>query len=215
MPDIASILGICGALLLGAASPGPSFVLVARTSVTQSARHGLAAAIGMGLGGVAFGLLALLGLHALMARAESFYLLLRVLGGLYLFYLAYRLWRGAAEPFVVEGAGEDRRGGLVRTFALGLAVQLSNPKTLIVYGSIFAAMMPAAPPPSFFVVLLPLVFIIEAGWYACVAVVFAAGARQKWLLSSKPWIDRAAGSWIGVLGGRIVFDAFRVASKWL
>ena len=45
--------GILGALLIGAISPGPSFVLVARTSIALSRRDGLAAALGMGLGSVA------------------------------------------------------------------------------------------------------------------------------------------------------------------
>lgn len=42
---------ILGTLLIGAASPGPSFVLVSRIAVTDSRLNGLTAALGMGLGG--------------------------------------------------------------------------------------------------------------------------------------------------------------------
>lgn len=51
MSEIAVILGILGALLIGAMSPGPSFIVVSRIGMTSSRRNGIAAALGMGLGG--------------------------------------------------------------------------------------------------------------------------------------------------------------------
>ncbi len=53
-----SILSILGALSIGAMSPGPSFVMVVRVSVAASRRDGLAAALGMGFGGLLFAALA-------------------------------------------------------------------------------------------------------------------------------------------------------------
>ncbi|HWT19358.1 MAG TPA: LysE family translocator, partial [Variovorax sp.] len=38
------LLGIAGAMIVGAMSPGPSFVMVARTAVSSSRGDGLAAA---------------------------------------------------------------------------------------------------------------------------------------------------------------------------
>lgn len=49
-----AVLSIAGAIALGAISPGPSFVLVARTAVARSRTDGLATALGMGVGGVFF-----------------------------------------------------------------------------------------------------------------------------------------------------------------
>ena len=60
---------ILGAFLIGAISPGPSFVLVARISIARSRRDGLAAALAMGVGGVILGGLALVGLRALLLQA--------------------------------------------------------------------------------------------------------------------------------------------------
>ena len=59
-----AVLAIAGAIAVGAASPGPSFVMVVRTAIAKSRRDGIAAALGMGTGGVAFCLMALLGLQA-------------------------------------------------------------------------------------------------------------------------------------------------------
>ncbi|TWB19038.1 threonine/homoserine/homoserine lactone efflux protein [Nitrospirillum amazonense] len=95
---LASLIPILVALLLGAMAPGPSFVLVTRTAVTQSRRNGLAAAVGMGVGGTFFGTLALLGLTALLTQVAWLNMALRLAGGLYLLYLALRMWRGAGTP---------------------------------------------------------------------------------------------------------------------
>jgi threonine/homoserine/homoserine lactone efflux protein len=69
-----SLAALLGALALGAMSPGPSFVLVARTAVARSRAHGLAAALGMGIGGVIFSVLVVLGLHAALSNVPRLYL---------------------------------------------------------------------------------------------------------------------------------------------
>jgi threonine/homoserine/homoserine lactone efflux protein len=51
MDSSVAVLAALGAILLGAISPGPSFVLVARTAVAVSRRDALATALGMGAGG--------------------------------------------------------------------------------------------------------------------------------------------------------------------
>ena len=204
--SVLALSSILGALAIGAISPGPSFVLVARTSIAVARRAGLAAALGMGVGGVAFATLALLGLHALLTQVGWLYLALKIAGGLYLVHLAVRIWRAAPEPIrVPDGAAEAN--GALRSFRIGLATQISNPKTAIVYGSIFAALLPASPPAWILLALPPAVFLVETGWYAVVAVAFSAGRPRTAYLRSKAWIDRLAASVIGALGIRLVVEA--------
>lgn len=68
-----AILGILGTLCLGAMSPGPSFVVVARIAVTGSRADGFAAALGMGVGGLFFGCLAAFGLHVVLMHTAWAY----------------------------------------------------------------------------------------------------------------------------------------------
>jgi threonine/homoserine/homoserine lactone efflux protein len=206
---IVAVVGILGALVVGIVSPGPSFVLVARTAVAVSRRDGIAAALGMGLGGVFFASLALVGLQAVLAQIGWLYLGLKLLGGLYLLYLAVGLWRGAADPIALADRSERGRGGWLRSFRLGLATQLSNPKTAVVYGSVFAALLPADPSATIYALLLPPIFILETGWYAVVAAVFSAGRPRAVYLSSKRWIDRVAGSVMAALGLRLIVETSR------
>ncbi len=199
-----AILAILGAIAIGAISPGPSFVLVARTAVAQSRRAGLAAAAGMGTGSVILATLALIGLQALLAEAGWLAAGLKLAGGLYLLYLAVRLWRGAATPMAM-GAVLD--GGGTRAFWLALGTQLSNPKALLFYATIVAALLPAAPPAWLGPVLLPLIFAVEAGWYTVVAVAFSSARPRAAYLRAKAAIDRVAATVMAALGLRLMVGA--------
>lgn len=205
----AALLGILGTLAIGAMSPGPSFVFVVRTAVARSRGAGIAAAVGMGVGGVVFAGFALLGLRAFLAEAGWLYLVLKIAGGGYLIYLGYRLWRGADQPLRVEEPDGSAFGGFSRALLLGLATQLANPKAAVVYASIFAALLPARPPLWLDLTLLPMVFLIECGWYAIVATAFSARRPRSLYLRSKGWIDRIAGTLLGLLGAKLAVEAVR------
>lgn len=209
MDPFVAVLGILAAITVGAASPGPSFVLVARVAVAQSRRDGLAAALGMGVGGVILGGLALLGLQALLAQSGWLYAGLKLLGGLYLLYLGLMIWRGAAQPIQALPAAASSAAGFARSFLLALMTQVSNPKAIAVYGSIFAALLPEQV-PAWVLVALPLgLFVIEAGWYAIVACAFSAERPRAAYLQGKLWADRLAAAVMGALGLRLLAEATR------
>ena len=209
MQGIVPFLGIVAAIAVGAASPGPSFVHVARTAIALSRADGLAAALGMGIGGIVFAGLALLGLQAVLAQTAWLYAVLKLAGGLYLLHLALRLWRGAGDDVNVTGDVVERPPGLRRSFARGLAVQISNPKAAVVYGGIFAALLPPAPPAWMFAALPPAILLIESGWYTAVALAFSADRPRAAYLRAKRRVDRLAGSVIGLLGLRLLVESGR------
>lgn len=210
MTAFAVLLSILAAISIGAVSPGPSFVLVSRISVASSRAHGLASALGMGVGGALFAALAVLGLTALLLQFEWLYLLLKILGGAYLVYIAIRIWRGASEALKLSNSNETRSGiSVSRAFLLGLITQLSNPKTSIVYASIFAAFMPPSPPLWLLLALPPMLFCVEAGWYAVVAFAFSGSRARLAYARLKLWIDRGAGAVMGALGLKLMAEAIK------
>lgn len=200
-----SLSSIAAALLVGAASPGPSFLMVSHISMTRSRKAGLMAALGMGTGGLAFALLALAGLAALITQVPLLHMALQVAGGLYLAFMASKLWFGASKPLdMVNGAAVPI--SLQRVYLTAFLTQISNPKTAVVYASIFAALLPATPQPLMFALLPAVVFTVEAGWYALVAMVFSAPLpRQAYLAAKKP-LDRVAALVLGGLGLRLAFE---------
>jgi len=206
MTPLLSALSIAAALLIGAISPGPSFVYVSQTALATSRRHGVSAAAGMGLGGAVFASLALLGLVALLHEVTWLYLLSKIAGGLYLLMLAARMWRGAHDS-LIDGPGVPGPRSTWRLFTLAAVTQVSNPKTAVVYGSVFAALLPARA-PIWLIVLLPLVvFAVEAGWYCTVAVALSAPRPRRVYLRYKPRVDRCAASVLGALGVSLAADA--------
>ncbi len=210
MTWILALTAILGALLVGAVSPGPSFVQVARVSVAGGRAEGIATAVGMGVGAAFFGVIALLGLHGVLAQVPWLYMILKVAGGLYLLHLAWGLFRGARQPLSVTVEDGRHRRGLVKTFLIGLSVQLSNPKIALVFAGVFAALMPSDTPPAWvFFVLPPLILIQETAWYAIVAAVFSSPRPRAAYLRAKMWIDGAAGTAMAALGLRLIWEAVR------
>lgn len=208
MELFAAILSSAVALTLGAMSPGPSFILVARTSLAVSRRDGLAAAVGIGVGGVFFSAIALFGLLAILTAIPWLYLALKILGGAYLIYLGYRILRGAKQPLVLESASLQTHSTQAwRSFVLGLVTQVSNPKTAIIYASVFASLLPHDIPPLALVVLPIMVFAIETIWYSVVALALSSPSPRARYLASKSWIDRTAGTIMSLLGVKLIFEA--------
>ncbi|AOJ36221.1 LysE family translocator [Burkholderia metallica] len=207
MTASAAVLAILAALFLGAMIPGPSFVLVARNSIGLSRRDGLATALGMGIGGIVFGGVALAGLYTLLQAVEWLYVGLKVAGGAYLIYMASKIWRGADRPIAMDDPQAMAGGSARKSFLTGLTTQLSNPKTAIWYGSIFAALLPQHPPVWCYLALPPLVFGVEFGWYTIVALCFSTRRPRELYLRAKKWVDRVAAGAITLLGLRLILNA--------
>lgn len=206
-----SLAGILGALLIGAMSPGPSFVLVARTSIAVSRADGLYMALGMGVGAVVFAVLVLVGLQALLATVPWIYLSLKILGGLYLIYIALQIWADAKQPMAVADRRDTRPQNAARSFLLALFTQLSNPKAVVIYGSIFAALLPPDMPLPALLALPFLIFVVEAGWYTAVAIALSSPSSSAFYLGSKLHIDRFASLIMGALGIKLLVDAKQIS----
>lgn len=185
-------------------SPGPTSIYVAKNSIAISRKHGLYTAFGTGTGAAIFGLLAVLGLQALLLAVPSAYLALKICGGLYLLWLAFKIIKHAKEPIEVDQAVSSQMS-LRRAFTTGLITQLANPKIAIVLASIFTALLPKEIPTYYYFVLPLLCFFIDAGWCSLVAVALSAEKPRRVYLKFKAVFDRAAGVVMTVLGLKLIF----------
>lgn len=209
MHELAILFSILGVFLLGAISPGPSFVVVSRIAISGSRADGVMAAIGMGIGGFLFACIAVAGLTAILMQVEWLNLALRLAGGAYLVWLGVNIWRAAPEPIAVAETATGRSSTLWKSLLRGLFVQLSNPKTAIFYASMFAALLPSPTPSWMLLALPPLLFLNEFIWYTIVALGFSSRRPKAAYLRSKVWIDRAAGMVVGALGVKLMTDSVR------
>lgn len=185
-------------------SPGPTFIYVAKNSIAISRQHGLFTALGTGTGAALFGFLAVIGLQAVLLAVPSAYLALKICGGLYLLWLAYKIIKHAKEPMQTT-AGQVKPMSYAQAYRLGLITQLSNPKISIILASIFTALLPKEIPTYFYIVLPLLCFFIDAGWYSLVAVVLSAEKPRRVYLKFKKVFDRIAGGVMTLLGLKLIF----------
>lgn len=206
MDVLLPVLGVVGVLFVGVVSPGPSFIFIAQRSIAQSRLDGVWASIGMGVGGVFFAVLALAGIHLLLTTFPIVYNVLKILGGLYLLFLAYKIWRSAASPLVMNAPEETSPSSGSRSFLLGLVTQVSNPKTAVVYSTVFATFLPNQYDWRFVVSLVIAVFLVETLWYAFVAIILSTRKPREVYRRFKKHIDRGAATLLGAIGGKLVVD---------
>lgn len=210
MTEYLFYIPIALALVVGVISPGPSFIYVAQVAMSQSRSQAIATSLGLGTGAMIFALVASLGLFFVLETVPWLYLGLKIMGGLYLFYLAYRIWNSAnlilEKPDIEIPDASDAKISLFKSYMLGLFTQLSNPKTAIVIGGIFMAFMPANVPVVSYVILAVMAFVIDAGWYALVSVMLSTPKAQGVYLRFKKVITRVASGLMAVLGVKLIFN---------
>ncbi len=206
MEVIVPVLAIVGVLFIGVVSPGPSFLFIAQRSLSLSRVDGLCSSVGMGLGGMVFAGLALAGLHLLLTAFPAVYWGLKIVGGAYLLYLAWKIWKGSRSVLSVSADEAPRRPERLRSLGLGLLTQISNPKTAVVYTTVFAGLLPQHFDERFVVALLPAVFAVETGWYAFVVVVLSANRPRQVYARFKKGLDRTAAAALGALGIKLAVE---------
>ena len=156
MHELAILASILGVFLLGAMSPGPSFIVVSRIAIARSRADGLMAAVGMGIGGFFFACIAVAGLTAILLQVEWLNILLRLAGGAYLVWIGIGMLRS-------DGHLGEGRAGRLRTpwhdAWRGFVVIWSNPKALIFLGALLPQFVDRAHPALPQILLLGLTFM--------------------------------------------------------
>ena len=203
------LLPIAMLLLFGAMTPGPSFILVAQTAMSKSRSEAMCISIGLGLGASIFAFIASMGLIALFDAVPEFYVAFKVLGGLYLCYLGVKMWRSSKSKVDSTDAELTNKPAHFKAVFLGLATQLSNPKTAIVFSSVFAAMLPVKVPAHTTSVLVAGVFVLNFSWYSLVSVLLSSPKAQASYLRFKSYINKGASVLMGSMGSKFVAESFK------
>jgi homoserine/homoserine lactone efflux protein len=115
-------------------SPGPGVVMTLTNSLRHGFRGTFGGILGLSAGALAVATLSATGLGVLLAASALAFTVLKYVGAGYLIYLGIRLWRAPAYRFE-ERAPEAT--GLGRRFLEGLSLQLTNPKAIFFFLSVF------------------------------------------------------------------------------
>lgn len=82
--------------LIGVSSPGPRVLAVIGTSMSLGRKSGIALALGVATGSLTWAMLTALGLSTLLTTYASAITIIKIFGGIYLLWLAYKAFRSAA-----------------------------------------------------------------------------------------------------------------------
>jgi len=161
-------------------SPGPGVML----TLTNAIRYGLSGAIG-GIFGIAFGTFIVAGISAtslglLLATSTVAFSVMKYIGAVYLIYLGIKLWR--APPADVDTHSFAIRSKKQQFFE-GLMLQLTNPKAVFFFLSIFPQFVDFS---SNYVGQFTLLVVTYSALVVVIHVVYAriAGSARSWLSSA-------------------------------
>ena len=95
------------AYLLAIASPGLNILAAIGTSMSVGRRAGLALALGVASGSFTWAMLTVIGLSALLAAYSSAMFIIKIFGGFYLLWLAYKSFKSATSAHDIEAKQLD------------------------------------------------------------------------------------------------------------
>ena len=192
-----------GLVVFAAISPGPAVIMSARTGLTEGMRTGFMLALGIGAGAVVWASAAMFGLNLVFAVAPALLWALKIGGAAYLLWMAWHLWRDAKQPFIAEDARPVPRSPFA-AYRLGLWTNLSNPKAVVMYSSIFLGTIGPGTPVWVLSALILLILVAETAWNSLVARIFSMERTRAAYISLKTVIDRSFGAALALLGVKIV-----------
>lgn len=199
------ILAVAGIQLAVVSSPGPTFFALVAVAGAQPRRIALLFVAGVLFGTLAWSCMAAFGLGAVVAASPALQLAIRAFGGAYLAWFGFGLlraaWRGSARD--IDRAMQPLTpAAAIRT---GFLTNVSNPKVIAYYASLFGALIPAAAPAAMYAAAVATAFAISAAWWASVALFFALPSVRRGFLRLRRGIDALVGGLLVYFGLRLAF----------
>ena len=144
---------VYSAFILAVASPGPSNLAIMATSMERGRGAGATLAFGVTAGSLTWGVLAAIGVTGLVIAHPGALYAIKIVGGLYLLFLAWRSARAALQVEMPSSARAAISGR--RTFLRGYLMHLTNPKAILSWTAIIAlGLKPDTPPVVLYAIIL-------------------------------------------------------------
>lgn len=136
---------ICALHFVAQLSPGPDVLLIAKSSASTTRANTLKIILGISVGIVVWVVLTLSGFTVLIEKFPWIQQVLMLVGGFFLAKMGYAMLKGGlktrTQSFdldVVSADNELNQASQPKYFLQGLFTNLSNPKTLIYFSSVFS-----------------------------------------------------------------------------
>ncbi len=188
IPDLPVILAFALAAFVLAVTPGPDMALFVSRTMNWGRAHGYATVLGAITGIAVHTTLVAFGISVLIVTAPAAFWALKIVGAVYLVWLAIQAIRDGGGILVTKAGGKQPSWG--QSYLTGLGINLTNPKVALFFVTFLPQFVSASDPAAagklmflgfeFVVVSLPIVIAI---------VLFA-----EWLtrtLRENAWVGKA------------------------
>src|SRR5260370_2938737 len=126
------------AYFVGTASPGPSNLAIMSIAASHGRKAALMFALGVISGSMCWATVATLGVSAALIAYSQFIIAVKIFGGLYLLWLAFKSGRNALATAAASAMKLERTQTLTSVYVRGALLHLTNPKAILVWVSIVA-----------------------------------------------------------------------------
>ena len=170
-------------------------------------RAGLALALGVSTGSLAWSIAAALGLAAVMASSAWALEVLRYVGAAYLMFLAYKSARSAIMG-IGDEVGRRPKPSPARVYTKGLALHLTNPKPILFFGSLYTLGISSRTSPLELAIVIAAVGVQSTMIFTGYAWLFSNGGVARGYVRLRRWFEGAfavifAGASLKVLTARL------------
>lgn len=204
LPYLPQLMVAWGAYIIATASPGPAIVAIISTSISRGRAGGLALAAGVLTGSYTWAMLAAAGLSALIRTYGNALFILKIAGGLYLLWLAFKALKAAMRK-ETEAAVllEKQPPSLRRLYLKGLGIHLTNPKAIFSWLTLVSLGTPQDAPqvmPILIAGCMLLGIIIFMGF----ALLFSIDPVHRGYRKSRRWIEGAMAGFFAFAGLKLL-----------
>lgn len=179
------------AYIVGAASPGPSNMRIMAVAMHRGRRPALMLAAGVISGSFFWGSMAATGVSAVLTQYAEALTLLKILGGAYLLFLAFKAARSAltsTEKAERELADAPALSGW-RLYQRGLLMHLTNPKALLGWVATMTLGLGAQATPQTVAVILAGCAVLSVTIFCGYALVFSTAPMIRAYRRARRWIE--------------------------
>jgi threonine efflux protein len=205
LASLSTVFALHWAVLL---SPGVNTLLVAQLAASGQPRSAAAASVGISSIALAWATLAALGVGAVFSAHPSIRLSMQVACGLYLLWIATKLWRGSAGAL---GTAAPMRAA--QALRMGLLTNATNPKTALFFGSVFATALPHSASWALIASAVALMWLNSLVWHLLLTAAFSRQRIQHAYAAQGRILSRVASLALGAFGLRMLIQSAQEARQ--
>lgn len=182
---------VYGAYLLATASPGPSNMAIMGVAMRDGRRPALVLAAGVMTGSLCWAMLAATGLSAVLATYAQALWAIKIVGGVYMLYLALRAGKSALRTSAAMpgmAAGRDARPYRA-LYRQGVLMHLGNPKAIMSWMAIMSLGLRQGAPEDVLPAIIGGCALLGVTIFGGYALLFSTAPMIAFYTRVRRWIE--------------------------